>query len=69
MKIDKPTITAFNNMNHTHISAAQGGKIPVAGIDATGTPDATTYLKGDGTWAAVTATISSDVYAFAAAQG
>lgn len=30
---------------------SDGNLVPVAGISATGTPGATTYLRGDGTWA------------------
>lgn len=30
--------------------------LPIAGIDATGTPDGSTFLSGDGTWKGVTAT-------------
>jgi hypothetical protein len=37
---------------HKHTGAAgQAPKIAVANIAATGTPDATTYLRGDGQWA------------------
>ncbi|HEU4901178.1 MAG TPA: hypothetical protein VFT06_00260 [Flavisolibacter sp.] len=37
--------------NHTGSSAAPTfGKLPVASINATGTPSSTTYLRGDGTW-------------------
>lgn len=32
------------------VGARAAGDIPVADIDATGTPSATTYLRGDGTW-------------------
>jgi hypothetical protein len=33
------------------------GTIPVAAINATGTADATSFLRGDGTWGTVTATL------------
>ena len=29
-------------------------KIPAVGVDATGTPDSTTFFRGDNTWSAVT---------------
>ena len=29
-------------------------KIPAVGVDATGTPDGTTFFRGDNTWSAVT---------------
>ena len=41
--------------NHTH---------GVSGIVATGTPSATTFLRGDGTWATVGGTIGYDLYAW-----
>lgn len=34
--------------------------LPVTGISATGTPGATTYLRGDGTWAASAGDVSSN---------
>jgi hypothetical protein len=35
---------------HNHTSAATGGQLPVGALAATGTPSASTYLRGDGTW-------------------
>ena len=37
--------------------------VPIANITATGTPSATTYLRGDGSWATVASSVSSAVYA------
>jgi hypothetical protein len=39
----------------TDATTASWSLVPVAGISATGTPSATTYLRGDGTWATVAA--------------
>jgi hypothetical protein len=35
------------------------GKINIAGISATGTPDNTTYLRGDGTWSTVSGGVTT----------
>jgi hypothetical protein len=35
--------------------------LPVGGISATGTPSASNYLRGDGTWSAVTATTATNL--------
>ena len=35
--------------------------LPVGGISATGTPSATTYLRGDGTWSTVTSTTATNL--------
>ena len=43
-----------NGDAHDH-NGGDGAAIPVAGISATGTPSSTTYLRGDGTWSAVSA--------------
>lgn len=42
------------NMNST-------GKLNVAGINATGTPSSTTYLRGDGAWSTVSGGVTSAV--------
>ena len=44
----------------TDATTASWSLVPVAGINATGTPSITTYLRGDGTWATV-ASGSGDV--------
>ena len=44
----------------TNATTASWSLVPVAGINATGTPSITTYLRGDGTWATV-ASGSGDV--------
>lgn len=47
-------LSADITLNAGHVGArATGVDIPIADIDATGTPGATTFLRGDGTWAAV----------------
>jgi hypothetical protein len=46
-----PTISTFVNSNHTHEDAAGGGQLSVNAISAGGTPDGTTFLRGDGQWA------------------
>ena len=45
-----PTIASFTNATHNHEDAAGGGQLTVDAINASGTPDGTTYLRGDGTW-------------------
>ena len=46
-----PTIASFVNATHNHQAAAGGGQLTVpAALDATGTPDNTTFLRGDNTW-------------------
>jgi len=46
-----PTIASFVNATHNHSSSAGGGTLGVAAHSATGTPGATTFLRGDNTWA------------------
>jgi len=49
-----PTIVAagFNNMQHTHQTGVTGGQLDAtAALDAGGTKDNTTFLRGDNTWA------------------
>lgn len=43
---------ATNNSLNNDISSCTG--LPVAGIDATGTPSSANFLRGDGAWAAAT---------------
>lgn len=42
-------------------NALDFGKLNVLGISATGTPSSSTYLRGDGQWATVTASLGSSV--------
>lgn len=55
-----PTIASFANATHTHQNAAGGGTLDAAAIAAgtvatarlgSGTPNSTTFLRGDQTWA------------------
>ena len=48
-----PTIASFVNATHTHADNANGGQLGLTALSATGTPSATTYLRGDNTWATV----------------
>jgi len=46
-----PTITSMLNANHSHESVAEGGVLDATlALDATGTKDSTTFLRGDNTW-------------------
>lgn len=51
--------TNASNLSSGTIAAARFGSatVPVSAISATGTTDNTTYLRGDGTWGTVTATL------------
>jgi hypothetical protein len=47
-----PTIGNFTNATHNHTNAAGGAQLTATtALNATGTPDATTFLRGDDTWA------------------
>lgn len=46
-----PSIASFVSGNHNHEDSAGGGQLGVAAINAGGTPDSTTFLRGDGQWA------------------
>ena len=47
-----PTIASFTNAVHSHVDAAGGGQLTATlALDATGVKDATTFLRGDNTWA------------------
>jgi hypothetical protein len=51
-----PTIASFTNATHNHTNAAGGGQLTAStALSATGTPSSTTYLRGDNTWATITA--------------
>lgn len=45
-----------------------GDKVPIAAL-ATGTPDGTKFVRDDGSLAVPTATVGSNIFAFAAAHG
>lgn len=50
-----PTIASFTNATHNHTNAAGGGQLnPTTALTTTGTPSASTYLRGDNTWATIT---------------
>ena len=62
------TVTSVGTSNSTFISGS-GGPITTSGsltfsLSATGTPDATTYLRGDNTWSAI-----SGIYAWTISDG
>lgn len=44
------TVTGVTNGDSHDHNGGDGAAIPVGGISATGTPSATTFLRGDGTW-------------------
>ena len=49
-----PTIASFANAAHNHTNAAGGGQLTATtALSATGTPSASTYLRGDNTWTAI----------------
>jgi hypothetical protein len=59
--IDAPAIAGTTALtlpsaNGTLISSGSSAALPVSAINATGTPSASTYLRGDGAWAGVSAT-------------
>ena len=50
-----PTIDSFTNATHDHEDAAGGAQLTASNaLDATGTPDNTTFLRGDDTWVSPT---------------
>ena len=48
-----PTISSFTNATHNHSTTATGGQLGLNALTATGTRNATTFLRGDNTWATV----------------
>ena len=65
------TFPAASGANLTALNATQltTGTVPVLRLGASGTRDATTYLRGDNTWATVTAAASSDSFSTIAVAG
>lgn len=66
--LDDPDGKSINDLRYAYFLAAINGDLPApdtgpvevpGGIDATGTPSATTYLRGDGSWATPTNTTYS----------
>lgn len=49
----------------TVITTASSAALPVSAISATGTPSATTYLRGDASWATITGVPSGSVMPYA----
>ncbi len=51
-----PTIASFTNATHNHQNATGGGQLQAStALNATGTANSSTYLRGDNTWASITA--------------
>lgn len=48
-----PTLTTPNLGTPSALTLTNATGLPVGGISATGTPDSTTYLRGDGSWQVV----------------
>ena len=65
------TLPASSGVNLTALNATQltSGTIPVLRLGASGTRDATTYLRGDNTWATVAGGGASDSFATIAVAG
>jgi plastocyanin len=65
------TLPTSSGANLTALNATQltSGTVPVLRLGASGTRDATTYLRGDNTWATVVGGSSSDSFATIAVAG
>ena len=65
------TLPASSGVNLTALNATQltSGTVPVLRLGASGTRDATTYLRGDNTWATVAGGGASDSFATIAVAG
>jgi hypothetical protein len=65
------TLPAASGVNLTALNATQltSGTVPIARIGATGTPSASTYLRGDNSWAAAAGGSASDSFNTIAVAG
>jgi hypothetical protein len=65
------TLPAVSGVNLTALNATQltSGTVPIGRIGATGTPSASTYLRGDNSWATVSGGSASDSFATIAVAG
>ena len=65
------TLPAASGVNLTALNATQltSGTVPIGRIGATGTASASTYLRGDNSWATVSAGATSDSFATIAVAG
>ena len=65
------TLPAASGANLTALNATQltSGTVPIARIGATGTASASTYLRGDNSWATVVSASASDSFATIAVAG
>jgi hypothetical protein len=65
------TLPAASGANLTALNATQltSGTVPIGRIGATGTPSASTYLRGDNSWATVSGGTASDSFATIAVAG
>jgi plastocyanin len=65
------TLPAVSGVNLTALNATQltSGTVPIGRIGATGTASASTYLRGDNSWATVAGGSSSDSFATIAVAG
>jgi len=65
------TLPATSGVNLTALNATQltSGTVPIGRIGATGTPSASTYLRGDNSWAEATGGSASDSFSTIAVAG
>lgn len=65
------TLPAISGLNLTALNATQltSGTVPIARIGATGTASASTYLRGDNSWATVSGGAASDSFSTIAVAG